>query len=187
MRLTTHIAYAPQEDDMNLGEEYNRLMEAARTEWVCFLDHDATWLRADWNPTIVQHIEQHQERAGLLTCPATRIGLPRQRWRNGELQGEHNIKSLRKLAAKTTNDYQVVESTTPISGVVMVTSRTAWKAAGGFRPGFLGVDNEYHRAVEAAGLETHILEGVPVYHWYRGDRNHAHLRKANRLWHNYHP
>lgn len=182
--FTTYIAYAPSTDEMNLGEEYNRLIASSPTEWVCFLDHDATWLRRDWYTQIAEHITEHPN-VGLLTVQANRIGNPAQRI--DQLKHQHDITKLRTYARRQPKKHRQLDSTEPVSGVVIVTSKTAHAAVGGFKPGFLGVDNEYHRALEAAGLQAHLLLANPVYHWYRAQGDRQHLDKANRLWHNYHP
>ena len=137
-RLTTFIPYAPASDAMNLGAEYNRHMRNADTEWVCFLDHDAMWLRSDWMPRIIHHINSI-DNLGLLTTRTNRIGSPAQRWKGYE--SEHNIFKLRKAANRLPTEPTKV--TGMVSGVVIITSRTAWVQAGGFDPGFLGVDWAY--------------------------------------------
>lgn len=176
MRITTYTAYAPDTDPMNLGGEYNRLMQESGTEWVCFLDHDAMWLRRDWYAQLVKHVQQHPD-VGLVTTLATRIGQPMQRW--GNLVSTHNVKELRREAAALTAGKHIrCDARDPISGVVMLTSRTAWEATGGFQDGFLGVDNAYHLAVDAAGLAVHMLLSNPVYHWYRADGDKRHLVQA---------
>ena len=52
--------------------------------------------------------------------------------------------------------------------------KSAWEKVGGFknykgaRSNMLGVDNMIHKDLEAHGLKTMVMNGVYVYHWYRG-------------------
>lgn len=177
MRLTTCIAYAPASNDMNIGAEYNQLIADSGTEWVCFLDHDAMWLRQDWMHHIVRAIESLPN-LGLLTCQTNRIGQPAQLWQGRDLWDCHDIAHLRRQAKSLDYSTRMLTSDELTSGVVMVTSKTAHARAGGFHDGFLGVDNNYHERIQAAGMETHVLMSQPVYHWYRGDKDFTHLRRS---------
>jgi hypothetical protein len=51
----------------------------------------------------------------------------------------------------------------------------------GFESGFLGVDNAYHAAVAKAGFTVHVLRGLYVYHWYRGDGDRSHLTNGRQV------
>jgi hypothetical protein len=76
------------------------------------------------------------------------------------------------LIGQTKYGYKVKEYTNTkrgLSGVVIVTSKKAWHTVGGFDSGFLRVDWNYTKKCLKAGLKTYIMEGVYVYHWYRGN------------------
>ena len=48
----------------------------------------------------------------------------------------------------------------------MVTHKEAWTKSGGFKDGFLGVDNYYHEAIIKAGYKTYVLPGLYMFHLY---------------------
>lgn len=182
--ITTYIAYAPKEREMNLGEEYNRLVEASPTEWVCFLDHDAMWLTRDWYHDLCEAAEHgERENIGLFGCMTNRIGNKQQRVGSSVT---HDIVRMREMAAACRRLHHGTESayhvtTQPLSGVVMLISKTAHRKMGGFAPGFLGVDWDACRRVREAGMKVALMQHVMVYHWYRGDGNKEHVKLSHRL------
>ncbi len=58
-----------------------------------------------------------------------------------------------------------------ISGVVMIIKKSVWKKAGGFKKGFLGVDNDFHQRVVRTGGKVGVCRGLYVYHTYRADKD----------------
>jgi GT2 family glycosyltransferase len=57
-----------------------------------------------------------------------------------------------------------------LSGFFILTSKTAWKAAGGFdenRKRLVGVDNYYSRAISQAGYQLWGMPGLYFYHIYK--------------------
>ena len=182
--ITTYIAYAPKEEELNLGRQYNKLVEASPTEWVCFLDHDAMWLTRDWYHDLCE-AAKHGEREGigLFGCMTNRIGNKQQRVGGG---ATHDIVRMRETAALRHELYRNTESayqvtTEPLSGVVMLISKTAHRKMGGFAEGFLGVDWDACRRVREAGMKVALMHHVMVYHWYRADGDKAHVKMSHRL------
>lgn len=179
VELTTYVPYAPASDAFNLGGTYNRLMDSSPTEWVCFLDHDAMFLRPDWYPRICKAIDKLTD-AGLISVQATRIARAHQRWPGYDKV--HNIPYLRRKAQRLNES--PMRTTDEVSGVVIVTNKTTWEAVGGFSPGFLGVDWDYSQRVRESGCGVYLLRDCPVYHYYRANGDVGHTRKANQLWSN---
>ena len=159
----------------NYGRWLNTVMESAPCEWVCFIDHDAMPVTPDWFGVLQGHIETNPD-AGLFTCRTNRIGNGEQKV-VGVDQANHNILYHKDIAndlieVNTLRDVSEANEGWPshvISGVLMLTSKTAWKKAGGFRTkgGHIGLDNDYHRRIRNAGLKTYIMWGFYVYHRYR--------------------
>ena len=59
-----------------------------------------------------------------------------------------------------------------ISGGLLLTNVRTWKECGGFIKGetkISGSDNYYDESVRSLGYKTYVMEGVYIYHWYRGD------------------
>lgn len=178
--LTTYIAHAPPARMLNLGSEYNRLMEASPTEWVCFLDHDAMWLKRDWYQRLLNGIN-YDPGVGMLSVQSNRIGLSVQRIPKSERI--HNISVLRRQAMSQTGKPMEVKD--QLSGVVIVTSKSVWNQVGGFSDGFLGVDWQYCQKVREYGYKLMLLRDNPVYHWYRADGDKEHVTQANAMYENH--
>lgn len=184
--ITTYIPYADKADELNLGATYNRFMEAAPTEWVCFLDHDAMWLTKDWYADLCTSAEYAEANGiGLLSCRTNRIGTSAQRLKGQ--QSNHDIGKMRRIAKEVRDSFgddierAIDTDVTNLSGVVLLVSRKAWREMGGFADGFLGVDYEACARMRAAGYKVGLMRHVVVYHWWRGDGDLSHVRKANRL------
>ena len=164
------IAYAPG-DKENLGKTYNQYMELVGEDgWACFLDHDAMFTTEDWYKQVEQIIEKNPE-FSLLTASTNRIGNPGQRVAG--IDKTHDILYHRKIGLRLQlqccQEVQDVTSGHCISGVVMIVSKKAWKKAGGFKDGFLGVDNDFHQRVAKSGGKVGVAKGLYVYHYYRAD------------------
>ena len=175
-----YIPYCPKKDGQDLGLAYNRFMELVPDEdWVCFLDHDATWTTRDWYYQIGEIIEKNPN-AGLLTVVTNRIGNPHQLIYQLP-QDNHDIASHRKVGKNLQSQlrHHLVDVTNgqPISGVVLLLKKSTWRKVGGFKSGFLSVDNDMHLKVARAGMPVYIMSGVYVYHWYRGDGDLSHIGK----------
>ena len=154
--------------DGNYGAWLNNIMENSPSEWVVFYDHDTFLVNPNWYHMIKEHIKNAPEDCGLLTCVTNRIGNPQQRVKckidNNDIEHHRNI--AQEIAGR---DIKLVEATRSISGIMMVTSKTAWKKAGGFREtgGYIGLDNNYHGRIKLAGYKAYIMNDLYLYHWYR--------------------
>jgi len=178
MKLITSIAYAPSSYEQNLGRAYNDIMTKTDAEYVAFLDHDAMFTTKDWYHQICEIIDKNPD-AGLLTAKTNRIWCKQQQH---ELPG-HDVLNHRKEGKKLQHKFRhAVTEQIPgdkigyLSGVVMVVKKEAWEKCK-FRDGFLGVDNYFHSDIYKHGYKAVIMEGVYVYHFYRGDGDKSHLKK----------
>jgi GT2 family glycosyltransferase len=148
----------PYEPDANLGTECNRIMEESKQEWVLLLDHDALILKK-------------YPDAGLFTIFGSAGGCRFQRLKAAPARNQSIL--LHRLFAKniwkkfkyscTVNDPNIPHQW--ISGFFMLTSKTAWKKAGGFGDnGLFAQDHLYHRRIVAAGLKCYRIDGIYCYH-----------------------
>jgi GT2 family glycosyltransferase len=161
----------------NLGAAYNNAMQAVGHDgWVCFLDHDAIWTTNHWYAQLNRAVSTYPK-AGLFTAVTNRIGNKHQ-LAPGAPQ-THDMRLHRafgeKLASRHGHRAVDVTDLAPVSGVVLLLSKRAWKSGGPAPSGLLGVDNAIHAAVRKAGYRVMILQGLYVYHWYRGDGSMKHL------------
>lgn len=172
--IYTFIAYDRNRD---LGAAYNRSMKLLGPhDWACFIDHDAMWTTTNWYRQLERAIKVRPA-AGLFTAVTNRVGSARQ-VAPGVDPKNHDIYYHRKLGKKLGQAGGIIDITngSPISGVVMCLSRSAWSRAGGFKSGMLGVDNAMHRDLKRRGYKIYLLTGLYVYHWYRADGDQSHLR-----------
>lgn len=173
--IYTYIPYSPKDKPGNLGWAYKNFMENIPNDedWVCFLDHDATFTTTGWYPQLETIIETHPE-YGVFTCKMNRVGQP-YHIPEGIDKDNHDIKyhrAIGKQLAKTS--YNHVTSLNDVngyylSGVLILIQKKVWNIIGGCPDGFLGVDNEIHRRCIANGVGVGMMEGVYLYHWYRAD------------------
>lgn len=172
------VPFCPREHGKNLGLAYNAAMSRLQDDdWALFLDHDAMFLTRDWYHQVCDVIAQTPD-AGVLGARTNRIGRPSQ-IPPGVDSENHDIRYHRKLAQElaAAHGTQVSKASGYLSGVVIGISKATWSAAGGFRDGFLGVDDSIQKDVKAkTGKDTYLMMGVYVYHWYRGDGDKSHLR-----------
>jgi GT2 family glycosyltransferase len=149
-----------------LGEDYNRIMEESRQEWVLFKDHDLLIFHPNWYLICQQAIKRYPD-SGIFTIFTNNIGCRKQRLRRAPLPGRSMLQH-KNFAKKIwhKNGYSISEiKGCLISGFFMLTSKTAWKMAGKFRgTGLFGEDTEYHRKITRAGLKCRRLDGLYALH-----------------------
>ena len=179
--IHTYIPYCPKEQSgFNLGWAYNNFMNlVGDDDWVCFLDHDATFTTMYWYHQLEDIIKEHTD-VGLFTALTNRIGQPAQVIDSVDKEN-HDISYHRKIGKKIQQEH--FTSITPfnnpevlLSGVVILISKKTWKATGGFKDGFLRVDRDMHERCIDNNIKVGLMNGVYVYHWYRGDGDVSHLR-----------
>lgn len=170
-----YIPYAPADKNKNIGWVYNNFMEMINDDdWACFLDHDAMFTTPNWYSVLehtVNTVEEMNLSVGLLTAVTNRIGNVEQIIfdKSSTEAQNHDIYFHRKIGMERLNKYgnQLKVAKNLISGIMILTSKKAWEKSGGFKDGFLSVDNDYDAKIRRAGFKTLILEGVYIYHWYR--------------------
>jgi GT2 family glycosyltransferase len=189
-RIDIRIAYEP---GRKLARAYNRVMEEAVAEWVLILDWDLFNCNPYWYDCCVSAIDQVGDRAGWITCVTNRIGSNSQRasrfMPNDEQPPlDNNIENhvlyarkMHRIFNTMDKDGRLVKADVKripgaLSGFFILTSKTAWKACGGFdenRKRLLGVDNKYSQALSQAGYQLFLIPGLYFYHIYR---------QKSRLW-----
>jgi GT2 family glycosyltransferase len=150
----------------NYGAWMNQVMSSSPSEWVLFHDHDIFLANKNWFSLLLRAIEKEPQ-AGLFSCMTNRIGNPAQK-----APGADRLTNDLAYHIKFAEDFErrdlLKEATRPVSGLMMLTSRTAWNDCGGFRErGIIGVDNAYYGAIKRAGYKVYIINNLYVYHRYR--------------------
>lgn len=163
--------------DGNLGGAYNRSMRECVKDWVCFMDHDILQLNPNWYKMIVDAVNLLGHKAGWITGTTNAIACVNQIYK--EAPATDDIVSHMKFAKYIYTKHQntIIEvnpdDSTKLgclqlfSGFLIVTHKKAWEAVGGFKNGFLGVDNEYCKALRRHNYGLFVLPGLYMYHLYR--------------------
>ncbi len=168
------IAFATEAEDggKDLGAAYNRYMKLLPKDddWACFIDHDAMPMTVNWYKQLENILIAHPEYS-LLTACTNRIGNPQQKISG--LEDTHDIMYHRNIGERLQiqggTDVMDVTDSHCISGVLMLVKKSVWKKAGGFKSGFLGIDNKFHISVKEAGGKVGVMRGLYLYHFYRAD------------------
>jgi len=166
------------QEDMSLISAYNSFMDLMPDDaWVIFRDADTLFL--DYAPfeLIIKSIKENPD-VSCFSCMTNRIGQPRQKhntYSGDDITKHRDIANqLRNLYGTMLEDFSEITPISTISGMVMILSKKAWNQIGGFkeyRPGYgkiLGVDTRLHMDLSESGLQTKLIKGLYVYHWYRG-------------------
>lgn len=167
----------PYREDKNLGLAYNEAMKYFNEDdWVCLKDYDTLFLR----PDTIRHIHHYTEKfpdAGILTCYTNRIANSEQLLKE-KCDNNDSIKYHINIAEKRERLlYSTTKLTKPISGFLMVIRKSTWDRIK-FDDGCLGVDNNYHAKMVAAGLSVLRMDGIYIWHSYRlinGIKDKRHL------------
>lgn len=158
----------PFEPGKQLGFAYNRAMQTV-SDWVLFLDHDVLLVNPDWYAICQKTITRVGHKAGFITCVTNRISNSHQQagsCPNDDIK-KHigTAKSLYEVYKDRLHEMTIKDS--PFSGFFILTHKQAWKDAGGFKDGFLGVDNAYYHDIIKANYNVYIMPELYVYHIYR--------------------
>jgi len=169
----------PWSNEKNLGKAYNdAFKKVGANDWICFTDLDAVHT-THFAPLYMEHVIKDNPSYSLFTAVTNRVfnkeQVPFPEYWQVDGMNFHRLTGEQLWKDK---GVLVTDAKSLISGVVILTSKKAWKACGGFKDGMLGVDNEYDKSIRAAGLKTGIMQGIYVQHFYRnGDTwNKAHLK-----------
>lgn len=160
----------PYGSNKNLGATYNRLMQDV-SDWVCFLDHDILNVNPNWYKICTAAIETIGHDAGWITGVTNRIACPFQICYDAPKDDDimaHMAYAKNRYSRHQANAHLIDKDNMllELSGFMILTHKEAWEATGGFCDGFLGVDNDYHRKILAAGYNTYVLPGLYMYHIY---------------------
>ena len=149
-----------------LGEEYNRLMSEAKTDWVLFLDHDVLLCNPHWYQICKKAIEQFPD-AGMFTCYTNAISCKYQKTKAPSSKA--SIWEHLKFGEEVFNKGGFW--CTPvgvISGFFMLVSKKAWEDVGGFPAnGFFKEDRGFSGRLLKKKYRIMRMNGLYVYHVYK--------------------
>lgn len=163
----------PWSSEKNLGKAYNEFAALVPDDaWICFMDADTIPTTSDYGALIESIIRQNPE-AEAFTCVTNRIGCPWQiaegsDWESDDMRYHRRFgMSCHMLHGATLED--VTDKKHLLSGQFICITKKLWNDIGGVKEdGMLGIDNDLHRRIKAAGRRLFLSKGLYVYHWYRG-------------------
>jgi GT2 family glycosyltransferase len=166
-----HSIAIPYWPDKELGKSYNYHMRNFNGDWICFQDHDVLQVNPNWFKMCCAVVDRVGKEAGMITCVTNSIAQGLQLRTDAPI--EPNVLKHMQFAKKVEleHGWKPVEVTgkpnNQFSGFFFITHKQAWLDAGGFRHGFLGVDNYYHGDIEHRGYKAYVIPGLYAYHMYR--------------------
>ena len=162
--------YIPFTKDKNLGREVTKLVTQSTDEHVIIQDGDVMQLNSFYGNRIQQAVDANPE-FSLFTCYVNRIGCQVQVSKMSDWFS-NDIRFHRDVADAHWNKYATsVKDVTDgdlLSGHMYVINTEAFKDVIPLPDISLGIDNEIHRKLREAGHKVGLMEGIYVYHWYRG-------------------
>ena len=170
----------------NLGKAYNREMELLPNsdDFCCFIDSDAMFTTTFFGKHLEDIVAKYPD-VGVFTCMTNRVGC---KWQLApSVDWDNNDMKYHRLIGEVLQDdlYYDVEDVTNkprgevMSGVLMMVRRDVWKRVGGFKEEkMLGIDSDFHWRCQKHKEKIYLMNGVYVYHWYRGGNrnNKTHLK-----------
>jgi GT2 family glycosyltransferase len=166
-----HSIAVPYWPEKELGRSYNYHMRHFSGDWICFQDHDVLQVNPNWFRMACKAVAKAGKEAGMITCVTNAIAQGLQL--RMDAPSDHNVVSHMRFAKKVEQEkgWEPKEVTrqpnNQFSGFFFITHKKAWLDVGGFKNGFLGVDNYYHADVEHRGYKSYVIEGLYAYHMYR--------------------
>lgn len=176
----------PFNSEKNIGEYYNAFAKLlSANDYMCFIDADTTFTTYDYG-TLIENVIKRYPEVDAFTCCTNRVAC---KWQIAENVNQltDDIVYHRNFGKYRQEKYgtDCVDVTNKddkklFSGLFLLIKKSAWdKIGGAISEGMLKVDNDIHRKLKKNGLLFYQMQGLYLYHWYRGgDRNYKdHLLK----------
>lgn len=161
----------PWNTEKNIGIAYNTSMQiVGENDFVCFLDADACFTTSFFGKQLEDIVTKYPE-SEFFTCYTNRVGCP---WQLYGDQKTNDIAYHRQIGLELYNNSydsvtQIQDPVNALSGVLILISKRLWLNLGGFNEnGMLGIDNEFYFKALSQNQIIYRMNGVYVYHWYRG-------------------
>lgn len=181
-RKSMRVYYnVPWSSNKNIGAAYNDFAALVPDDaWICFMDAD-TIPTTTFYGKIIEDIISDNPKVKAFTCVTNRIGCPWQLaegadWSNDDMR-YHRDFGQAQYDKYGTRVFDMTNMSHPMSGLFMCIHKSVWKKIkGASEKGMLGIDQDIHKRIKAAGEHVFIAKGLYMYHWYRGgdkkDKSH---------------
>ena len=173
MEIRTSIVW---NTDKNIGVSYNKEMESLPSDddFRCFIDGDACFTTDFWGKQLEDIVSKYKN-CGCFVGVTNRIGCLWQRvegvdWDNNDMAYHRKVGNIMFDTRYTDiTDVSNVPKGEVQGGVLILLKKSVWKRVGGFKEnGILGIDNDLHWKLQDHNEPVYMMNGVYVYHWYRG-------------------
>ncbi len=164
--------FTPYDTMRNLGAAYNRSMDLLKYghDYGVLKDADTCFTTPDFG-TVIQENLLNNQHVRCWTAMTNRVGSQWQVPDDVDIftddYGYHRRYGIRRQE-KYRNTITDVTSLSPFSGHLIIFRKDLWDELGGAQDGLLGVDTDLFRRVVAQGDPICMMNGVYLYHWYRG-------------------
>ncbi|MFH1231538.1 MAG: glycosyltransferase domain-containing protein [Planctomycetota bacterium] len=163
----------PWNNDQNVGAYYNSFMKLlGDDDYACFIDGDTIFTTVHYGKQIYDIVTQNPN-CRLFTAMTNRVQCKYQVV-DGIDKDNNDMVYHRELGEKLfAEKYDEVQDISlkgkyeAMSGVLILIKKSLWKELGGFKDGFLTVDNDIMWKVQAKNEKILLMDGVYLYHWYR--------------------
>ena len=181
---TTKVYYStPYNSNKNIGVYYNDTMNLLPNDddYMVFVDGDTIFTTPDFG-SLIEEVIKLNPTVDMFTCYTNRVGC---KWQvHPNVDGSNNDMKYHMdfgKQLKLDNGTQVTDVTnnSPFSGMLFIIKKSAWDKIGGAKKtGMLGVDNDIHMNIRKHGMKLYRIDGLYVYHWYRGGNKNdiSHLK-----------
>lgn len=167
------IVHSSKAHDRNLGKAYNIAGITKEADWHCFIDYDTMFVNPNYYRIMQDIIEKYPE-YDLFTCLTNRVGCD---YQLADVDRDnHDIRYHRKMAKRIevlnkNNEVTDITNNLPyLTGMMMMFSDKVFRKVNGFKYGFLGVDNDFHKRVKNRRLKVGLINTLYIYHWYRAEQ-----------------
>ena len=163
----------PWETETNkIGTYLNYLFDMIEDgDWICILDGDAvhttTWFGKRIENTIRENLSY-----SMFSCLTNRTTpdcqiAPGSNWEDNDISNHRKLGE--ELWEKNRTSVHDITHSSPASGYLFLVSKETWENSGKFDESrMLGIEWDFCERVKKSGGKIGIMQGIYVYHWYRG-------------------
>lgn len=168
--ITIHFA-TPYSSSKDFGKSINDFCALVPDgDWICLRDGDSMFLTPDWGRQIYDVVAKHGNDYAVFGCVTNRLARATQ-IHDLNMYDNHNVLDHYHIAAELerTKWAQIRDITTSrcVAGLMLLFSKQTWDRIK-FKEKTHHFDSQFSKDVIAKGGRLALIEGLYVYHWYRG-------------------
>lgn len=166
--------------DLRYGREINKHIEPLPDDaWIVLMDYDTMFLTPNFGRTISNAIVEYGDDTDLFTCQTNRLGNPKRCWM-GEFSKEfdvrHHARIARSLEREPGHLCKEVEDRT-VAGMLMIFPKRVWLENKFDDHPIIHTENNRMESFDVRWVKKikgniMRIEGLYIFHFYRGDKDH---------------